>query len=66
IIVNDAVYPYTAELYGTLEINRSDQISRTKQPFNSNMILQNVMRSYENPHGLIIENYAAKTSLKIR
>jgi conjugative transposon TraK protein len=66
IIVNDAVYPYTAALYGTLEINRSDQISGTKQPFNSNMILQNVMRTYENPHGLIIENYAAKTSLKIK
>jgi conjugative transposon TraK protein len=61
IKINQDIYPFVITVEGEMLLKRTDQKITSNQSFNATMVLYNVDRTNENPHGLLIENYIAKT-----
>ncbi|MEL6918957.1 MAG: hypothetical protein AAFO99_14655 [Bacteroidota bacterium] len=60
IKVNQNTIPVTGALYGKLKVKRTDQKNERTEFFSALFELQDVARTDENPHGLLIENYDVK------
>ncbi len=56
ISVDDSRLPYTGRFYGKVVVKRTDQELQKVQPLNTSCVLREVIRSVNNPHGLLIEN----------
>ena len=60
IFVEDHSSPYSAQFFGKLIVRRTDQQLERTQKLYSKFELQNVARTEDNPHGLLMENYIVR------
>lgn len=60
--LNTTMSPAKAAVYGKLKIKRTDQYKEKTDQFTAFFDLHTVLRTDENPHGLLIENYDVQTT----